>query len=135
MVDVYKKIPLAGDTYTVTTTLSFAIVGAVATGTNKAPSLLAPCALTIVKVKAYVRTAPVGANLICDVNKNGTTVFTTQGGRPSIAAGAYTDDSDTPDVTALVEGDRLDLDVDQVGSSTAGSDLTIEVVCTQTVTI
>lgn len=121
--------PAGGDIYT---TPCFAVVGACSTGTNKAPSIIAPCDLTIVKVKLYARTAPVGAALIVDVNKDGTTIFTTQGNRPSIADGANTGDSGTPDVTALAEGDRLDVDIDQVGSTTAGSDLTIEVVCEQT---
>lgn len=121
--------PAGGDIYT---TPCFAVVGACSTGTNKAPSIIAPCTLTIVKVKLYARTAPVGAALIVDVNKDGTTIFTTQGNRPSIADGANTGDSGTPDVTTLSEGDRLDVDIDQVGSGTAGSDLTIEVVCEQT---
>jgi len=135
---IWKKIPWsdevpAGSTGKVKTTLSFAITGTLATGTDKAPTLLAPCTLTISKVKVVVKTAPTGAALIVDVNKNGTTIFTTQGGRPSIAAGDLTDDSDTPDVTALAETDKITIDIDQVGSTIAGADLTVEVVCDQTV--
>jgi hypothetical protein len=118
----------------VTTTLSFAVVGTLAVGTDKAPTILAPCTLTIVKVKLVVKTAPTGAAIIVDVNKNGTTIFTTQGNRPQIAAGATTGDSGTPDVTALAEGDKLTIDVDQIGSTIAGADLTVEVVCTQAIT-
>jgi hypothetical protein len=129
----WKKLILAADTSTVKTTLTFAVVGTLTTGTDKAPTILAPCTLTIVKVKVVVKTAPTGAALIVDVNKNGTTIFTTQGGRPSIAIGDTTDDSDTPDVTALAETDKLTIDIDQVGSTIAGADLTVEVVCTQSV--
>ena len=129
----WKKLILAADTSTVKTTLTFAVVGTLTTGTDKAPTILAPCTLTIVKVKVVVKTAPTGAALIVDVNKNGTTIFTTQGGRPSIAAGETTDDSDTPDVTALAETDKLTIDIDTVGSTVAGADLTVEVVCTQSV--
>ena len=131
----WKKLILAADTSTIKTTLSFAVVGALTTGTDKAPTIVAPCALTIVKVKVVVKTAPTGAALIVDVNKNGTTIFTTQGGRPSIAIGDTTDDSDTPDVTALAETDKLTVDIDQVGSTIAGADLTVEVVCDQAVTL
>jgi len=130
----WKKLILAADTSTIKTTLSFAVVGTLTTGTDKAPTIVAPCALAIVKVKVVVKTAPTGAALIVDVNKNGTTIFTTQGGRPSIAAGDTQDDSDTPDVTALAEGDKLTIDVDQIGSTIAGADLTVEVVCDQAVT-
>jgi len=118
---------------TIKTTLSFAVTSTLTTGTDKAPTLVAPCALTIVKVKVVVKTAPTGATLIVDVNKAGTTIFTTQGNRPEIAIGETQDDSGTPDVTSLAEGDKLTVDIDQVGSTVAGADLTIEVVCTQSV--
>jgi hypothetical protein len=117
----------------VKTTLSFAVTGTLTTGTDKAPTLLAPCTLTITKVKLVVKTAPTGAAIIVDVNKNGTTIFTTQANRPQIAIGATTGDSGTPDVTSLAEGDKLTIDIDQVGSGTAGADLTIEVVSEQSV--
>lgn len=129
----WKKLILAADTMSVKTTLTFAVVGTLTTGTDKAPTICAPCTLTIVKVKICVKTAPTGAALIVDVNKNGTTIFTTQGGRPSIPIGGTTDDSDTPDVTALAETDKLTIDCDQVGSTIAGADLTVEVVCNQSV--
>jgi hypothetical protein len=135
---IWKKVPWSdevpsGSAGNVKTTLSFAAVGTLAVGTDKAPTLLAPCTLTITKVKLVVKTAPTGAAIIVDVNKNGTTIFTTQGNRPQIAAGATTGDSGTPDVTALAETDKLTVDIDQVGSGTAGADLTVEVVCTQSV--
>ena len=75
---------------------------------------------------------PTGANIIVDVHKNGTTIFTTQGKRPEIAAGGYTDESDTPDVTALTKTDYLTMDVDQVGSTITGQDLTVHVRATET---
>jgi hypothetical protein len=113
------------------TTLSFAVTGTLTTGTNKAPTLLAPCTLTITKVKLVVKTAPTGAAIIVDVNKNGTTIFTNQANRPQIAIGETTGDSGTPDVTSLAEGDKLTIDIDQIGSTIAGADLTVEVVADQ----
>jgi hypothetical protein len=115
------------------TTLSFAVTGTLTTGTDKAPTLVAPCALTITKVKLVVKTAPTGAALIVDVNKGGTTIFTTQGNRPTIAIGDTQGDSGTPDVTSLAEGDKLTIDIDQVGSTVAGADLTVEVITEQSV--
>lgn len=41
---------------------------------------------TVETVRAAVNENPVGASLICDVNKNGTTIYTTQANRPTIAA-------------------------------------------------
>jgi len=117
------------------TTLSFAVTGTLTTGTDKAPTIVAPCTLTIVKVKVVVKTAPTGASIIVDVNKAGTTIFTTQGNRPEIAIGETQDDSGTPDVTALAEGDKVTVDIDQVGSTIAGADLTVEVVCKQNVSV
>jgi len=120
-------------TGTIKTTLSFAVTGTLTTGTDKAPTIVAPCTLTIVKVKVVVKTAPTGASIIVDVNKAGTTIFTTQGNRPEIAIGETQDDSEMPDVTSLAEGDKITIDIDQIGSGVAGADLTVEVVCTQTV--
>jgi hypothetical protein len=77
---------------------------------------------TIDKVIIYADTAPGGSTLSVDVNKNGTTIFTTQSKRPQIPDGSNTADSDTPDVTALAQDDRVSIDVDAVGSNTAGGD-------------
>lgn len=83
---------------------------------------------TIVGVNAIVSTAPTGTPIICDVNKNGTTIFTTQANRPTIATSAIkTTTMPTPDVTALVIGDYLSVDIDQVGSAVAGSDLIVKI--------
>jgi hypothetical protein len=61
------------------------------------------------------------------VNKNGETVFVTQGFRPTIVDGALLSAAATPDVTTVAAGDLLSVDIDQVGSSIAGSDLTVVV--------
>lgn len=76
-----------------------------------------------------VGTAPTGQSLIVDVNKNGTTLYTTQGRRPTVAAAATTSTSSgVPDgATTLASGDVIKVDIDQVGSGTAGSDLSVTV--------
>jgi hypothetical protein len=61
-----------------------------------------------------------------DVNHNGTTIFTTQSNRPTIAASGFYDESGTADGDVTVAaGEYLTVDVDQVGSTIAGSDLTV----------
>ena len=95
------------------------------TATAGSDRLYVPYACTIVNVYASVSTAPTGADLICDVHKGGTTLFSTQGNRPTIAASAFTDATSTPDVTAISAGDYLTLDVDQIGSTIAGADLRV----------
>lgn len=89
----------------------------------------APFSLTITGVTASVGVAPVGSAVEVDVNKNGTTIFTTQGNRPSIAAGTFFDASGTPDVTAMTgpNTDYLTVDIDAVGSTTEGSDLVVQI--------
>lgn len=82
---------------------------------------------TIVAVKAYVNTAPTGASLIVDVNKNGTTIFGTQANRPTVAAGANAATVGANSVTTYVDGDLLSVDIDQIGSTVAGSDLVVVV--------
>jgi hypothetical protein len=101
------------------------------TGTQRLPI---EASYTIVGTRVMVGTAPTGASILVDVNKNGTTVYTTQGNRPTVAAGANAGGPGaTPDVTSLVAGDYLTIDVDQVGSGVAGSDLTVTIVVTKTV--
>lgn len=85
-------------------------------------------ACVIESVRASVGTAPTGATLIVDVNKNGTTIFTTQSRRPAIAISGFTAvPSGAIEVTALAAGDYLTVDVDQNGSTITGSDLTVTI--------
>jgi hypothetical protein len=105
---------------------TFTIPGTLTTGTGQA-KLLFPRAAVITAVMAAVGTAPTGASLIFDVNKNGTTIFTTQGNRPTITATNFTDLSSTPDVTSVAANDYLTVDIDQIGSTVAGADATVTV--------
>ena len=84
--------------------------------------------LTFQKVHLAVNTAPTVAAIICDIHKNGTTIFTTTANRPQVAAGSNTGTTVTFDVTTLADGEYLTLEVDQVGSGTAGADLVVSVV-------
>lgn len=89
-------------------------------------------ALTITGIRATVGTTPSTSSVIVDVNKNGTTLFTTQANRPTIAVGSNTTGKLTNmDVTSFANGDYLTFDVDQVGStSNPGANLVITVIAT-----
>jgi hypothetical protein len=86
-----------------------------------------PFAGEITFVTAALVTAPVGATAIVDLHKNGTTMYTTQGNRPTIAAGSTYVTASLPDVKIWAAGDVLQLEVDQKGSSTDGADLSVVV--------
>jgi hypothetical protein len=85
-----------------------------------------PWAATIIATTAAVNTAPTGAAIIVDVLKNGTTIYSTTANRPTIAISTFaTTTSPTPDVTTLAAGDYLTVNISQVGSTVAGSDLSV----------
>ena len=107
------------------------ISGAVTTGAGKATFTNdTGYDLWIFAVELEAGTAPTGAALIVDVNVDGTSIFTAAG-RPQIAAGATTGSAAPEDTVAGAEGarvapgDAVTFDVDAVGSTVAGSDLTI----------
>jgi hypothetical protein len=83
---------------------------------------------TIHGVWAAAGTAPTGAAVIVDVHRDGTTIFTTQGNRPTIADGGNGGALATPDVTSIADGSWLTVDIDQIGSTDPGSDITVGVV-------
>lgn len=66
-----------------------------------------------------------GADILVDVNKNGTTIFTTQANRIKIPDNQRESSHAYPDVTTMAPGDYLTIDVDQVGSTLPGGDLTV----------
>lgn len=79
---------------------------------------------------AHLGTVNTGATFIVDVNKDGTTLYTTQTRRPIIAISAATKTSTetaTADITGLPKGSVISVDIDQIGSTVAGSDLTVSV--------
>jgi hypothetical protein len=87
---------------------------------------IAPFSGEIVNVVAVVGTAPTGAALLIDVHKEGTTIFTTQANRPSIAVSTTESAvSARPDVTKFAAGDTFTLEIDQIGSTVAGADLDV----------
>jgi hypothetical protein len=129
-----STVALGNHTHTLTFSLtSFFKTGTLATttGTQRLPI---DGTYTIVGTRLMVGTAPTGADVMVDVNKNGTTIYSTQANRPTITAGTNAGGpGTTPDVTSLAAGDYLTVDIDQIGSTVAGSDLTVSVVVTKTI--
>lgn len=82
----------------------------------------------ILSVRASVGLAPTGASLIIDINIDGTTIFTTQANRPTIAASGNTSGKViNMDVSTVPVNSYLTVDIDQIGSTIAGSDLTVQI--------
>ena len=60
-----------------------------------------------------------GTSDIIDVNKNGTTIYTTQANRPTLLAadtGMFTEAGE-PEIVSLLAGDILSFDVDQIATT------------------
>jgi hypothetical protein len=104
------------------------VEGALTVASGVAEHLQTPASVRIEEVRIYVDTAPVGADLIVDVHVDGSSLFYTQGNRPTIADGANTATSGAVDGWNTISKDSsITVDVDQVGSGTAGADLTVMV--------
>lgn len=88
--------------------------------------------IEIASVRASVGTAPTGSPIVVDVNIDGTTIYTNQANRPSIASGDLTDLGGTPDVVTVPAGGYITADVDAIGSGTPGANLSIQVVFVNT---
>jgi hypothetical protein len=109
--------------------ITFSRAGTVATGIGAARVYNdTGSTLTITFVRASAGTAPTGQSLIVDVNIDGSTIFSTQANRPTIAAAANTSGKVTSmNTTSIATGQYFTVDVDQVGSGTAGADLTVAI--------
>jgi hypothetical protein len=94
----------------------FTVPGTLSTGTGRAKFYI-PGPITIGNIRASVGTAPTGSDLIIDVNKNGTTIFT---GQTLVS-------TNTPQITEVTTGDYLTVDIDQVGSLNPGGDLSVQI--------
>lgn len=74
---------------------------------------------TITEVRAHVNTAPTGASVLVAFRKNGAAAFSTVTISASATSGANTGLS-----TAVALNDYITVDITQIGSTVAGSDLT-----------
>jgi len=107
------------------------VPGTLETGTEQATTFRMKRATTVEDIELHVKTAPTGAALIIDINDNGTTIFST---RPEIDAGSTTEDNNhVISDSAIAAGAELTMDIDQVGSTVAGEDLTVLLHCKEPV--
>lgn len=126
------SVYINGVEQTVSHAIIFTKVGELETGPNVTLAIVAPRGFALEHLRCYTKIAPVGADIIVDMNKNGSTIFTTQANRPTVPDGQNKGaKSATPDIVSVAEGDVMTLDIDQVGSGTPGSDLTVYARCKQ----
>ena len=96
------------------------------TGTAKV-TFRCPFAFTITGVSASVSTAPVGSTIICDINEAGSTCLST---KLSIDASEKTSTSAASAAvvsdTTIAADAEITVDIDQIGSSTAGKGLKVK---------
>lgn len=85
----------------------------------------APTEFDIDAITVSCGTAPVGSSIVVDININGASIFTNPANRPSIFENNFFASSVNPDNTLLLQNEYLTVDIDQVGSTTAGSDLVV----------
>ena len=101
---------------------------ALTTGTAKVTFRM-PYAFTLQAVRASVTTAPVGSTIIVDINEGGTTILST---KLSIDASEKTSTTAAvPPVisdSALADDAEITIDIDQVGSGTAGAGLKVALI-------
>lgn len=123
-----------------TVTFQHSISGNLAVAAG-AVSFPLPFPAELVSVHAKVGTAPATTDVLIDVNKNGTTVFTDQAKRVKITAGTtagsakaepalapgtnyiYTPYPTSNPLATYAEGDTVSVDVDQIGTGTVGANL------------
>jgi len=88
-----------------------------------------PYAFTLTAVRASVATAPVGSVLTVDINESGSTILST---KLTIDAGEYTSTTAaTPAVisdSALADDSAITMDIDTIGSGTAGAGLKVTLI-------
>ena len=87
-------------------------------------------AITIIGVRATMGSPSSGASVIVDVNKNGVSIFSTQSNRPTIPAGSNTDLADAINLPSVGASDYVTVDIDTAGTTTPGSDLTVDIIYT-----
>ena len=106
---------LAGGQY------SFQITGYLAIQTNAAPAIVVDADRSVRDIYGIVSSAPGGASIILQINRNGALYVTVQipaGATISNIAGGF-------GLPALRSGDLLTLNIGGVGTTVPGSDLTL----------
>lgn len=100
------------------------------TGTDKVTFRM-PYAFTVTDVRCSVNTAPTGSTIIVDINESGTSILST---KLTIDATETTSETAaTPAVisdSALADDAEISIDIDQIGSTVAGTGLKVVIIGT-----
>jgi hypothetical protein len=113
---------------TINRAFGFFIGGQLSVANNLSWNPISPQAMTAIKTWASCKTAPTGATLIMSIyNVTQSKVV----GTVSIVASATTGNSTSYTTAAIAAGDVLRLDCTQIGSTVAGSDVSVVLECTQ----
>ncbi|MCI0545218.1 MAG: hypothetical protein L0Z49_12380, partial [Actinobacteria bacterium] len=84
--------------------------------------------ITLQSARGSVGTQPTGASILIDINNNGTSVWnSTQANRITIAVSTNTDEGGAFDDSSVADGEYITVDIDQVGSTVAGADLSVTI--------
>ena len=110
-------------------TFLFTITGTLVIGASLTPIIPIHRPLTLVRYFIVAKTVPTSADLIVDINKHKTTIWATQTNRLKIVDGATSGNQSSFNTTTIAIDDSLTLDVDQVGSTIAGADVTVTLRC------
>ena len=95
-----------------------------AVDTNLTNVWISDATYTVSKCYAYAKTAPVGSSLTFDINKNGsTTIFSAPFSITTTNNAAST--TSIAAAGTVAEDDFFTVDIDAVGSGTAGSNVTV----------
>lgn len=103
---------------------TFTFSGAISTLANGAQWYL-PVACSFLSGDISLVTASSSGTVTCDINKNGTTIYTTQANRPALTATTTHAAFATPDVTTFAAGDRVGVDVDGAGTGAITLSVTV----------
>jgi hypothetical protein len=85
----------------------------------------APANFEILNVTVSCGTAPTGSSIVVDINNNGASIYTNPANRPNIFENNNYAFFTAPDNKLLDQGEYLTVDIDQVGTTFAGTDLVV----------
>lgn len=117
---------------TTNVSVMFYIDGTLSTGDSQSAKIRIPFAGTITRADAYIDTAPTDASILIQAQINDADIWT-DGQRLTIEASATSGTTSTFTTSTVSDGDYITLDIDQVGSTVAGSDLTVSLTILKTI--
>lgn len=126
IIEVFSEPPVGGG-YTRIEVLAFTKQGTLALVTNGSEFPIMGGLFVLDSVAGRVVTPPTGSSVILDILKNGVSVFASPGDRPTIASGQNNAVTTIPEGFMFADGDYLEINIVQVGSTVPGETLTAAV--------